>query len=392
MRACARAAVESDAFEVMRARAREFGASTVVETLANADASVEALAAARALAHDALHCGRWDEVDERWRAVYALATIRWVAASGVGKREATRALDLACVLGGETFGDEARRAIDVARASGDEVEDTREGFWDRAVERSSASIAMDEGRRTERRAYAETSMETFYRDFMAKRDEDGSEWSDRGSPVVLVGLASHWPAISKWRDRAYLDAIIGDRTVPIELGKTYVDEQWSQKLMTVREFMDQYLSDHASDHIGYLAQHELFEQCPELRRDIETPLYCSLGSGAPCAVNAWFGPANTESPAHTDPKHNLLCQIVGIKRVRLFAPNQTPRMYPREAPSSNTSRVDVMAPDLEEFPLFAEAEFVDAVLTPGDALYIPPGWWHRVVAETPSFSVSFWWD
>ena len=81
-----------------------------------------------------------------------------------------------------------------------------------------------------------------------------------------------------------------------------------------------------------------------------------------------------------------------MKRVRLFAPNQSEKMYPREDPLSNTSRVDVMHPDLELFPLFADVEFVDATLTPGDALYIPPGWWHRVSAATPSFSVSFWWD
>jgi Cupin-like domain len=27
------------------------------------------------------------------------------------------------------------------------------------------------------------------------------------------------------------------------------------------------------------------------------------------AVNAWLGPANTSSPCHTDPTHNLLCQV-----------------------------------------------------------------------------------
>ena len=142
MRACARAAVESDAFEVMRARAREFGASTVVETLANADASVEALDAARALAHDALHCGRWDEVDERWRAVYALATIRWVAESGVGKRESMRALDLACVLGGETFGDAARRAIEIAGQCAASPTRTTGEPGSRQSEASSSRFAM----------------------------------------------------------------------------------------------------------------------------------------------------------------------------------------------------------------------------------------------------------
>ena len=67
-------------------------------------------------------------------------------------------------------------------------------------------------------------------------------------------------------------------------------------------------------------------------------------------------------------------------------------MYPRDAPMSNTSRVDVMHPNLDEFPLFVDVEFIDATLYPGDALYIPPGWWHRVKAATVSFSVSYWWD
>ena len=42
--------------------------------------------------------------------------------------------------------------------------------------------------------------------------------------------------------------------------------------------------------------------------------------------------------------------------------------------------------------LSVDVEFIDATLYPGDALYIPPGWWHRVKAATVSFSVSYWWD
>ena len=74
---------------------------------------------------------------------------------------------------------------------------------------------------------------------------------------------------------------------------------------------------------AYLAQHQLFEQIPSLRKDIMTPDYCSLllsdeeddPNAASVATNAWFGPAGTVSPLHNDPFHNLLAQVVGSKRV-----------------------------------------------------------------------------
>ena len=56
----------------------------------------------------------------------------------------------------------------------------------------------------------------------------------------------------------------------------------------------------------------------------------------------------------------------------------------------NVSNVDVEHPDLARFPLFAKARHFDAILGPGDALFIPKGWWHYVRALTPSFSVNFW--
>ena len=38
----------------------------------------------------------------------------------------------------------------------------------------------------------------------------------------------------------------------------------------------------------------------------------------------------------------------------------------------------------------AAGAHLDAVLGPGDALYIPAGWWHYVRSITPSFTVNFW--
>ena len=140
------------------------------------------------------------------------------------------------------------------------------------------------------------------------------------------------------------------------------------------------------------------------------------------ARNLWLGPARTLSPLHTDPRRNLLCQVFGRKYVRLYRPDEENSRAlllagreeaegegekkkrgggvnvgsgPPPASSSsvtdaltaaNTSRADLFAPSER----VAALRFFDVVLTPGDALYIPKGWWHFVLSLEPSASVSFW--
>jgi lysine-specific demethylase 8 len=114
----------------------------------------------------------------------------------------------------------------------------------------------------------------------------------------------------------------------------------------------------------------------------------------------------------------LFCQVVGWKYIRLYPPDERERLYPRGSDEngvdgSNTSSVDVqiLRPMIwrgeegdrgeewrcdrkqheEEFPLAEDAEYVEAMLGPGDSIYVPLGWWHYVESLTTSFSVSFWW-
>ncbi|NXG45897.1 KDM8 protein, partial [Psilopogon haemacephalus] len=213
-----------------------------------------------------------------------------------------------------------------------------------------------------------------------------------GKPVVLEGIIDHWPCMKKW-SVDYFCQVAGCRTVPVELGSRYTDEEWSQKLMTVGDFISQYIVNENS--VGYLAQHQLFDQIPELKEDIRIPDYCCLGEGEEdeITINAWFGPAGTVSPLHQDPQQNFLAQVFGRKYICLCPPQESENLYPHESQIlHNTSQVDVEDPDLVKFPNFRKAALQSCVLMPGQVLFIPVQYWHYVRSLDISFSVSFWWS
>jgi len=277
-------------------------------------------------------------------------------------------------------------------------------------------------------------------------------------PLKIRHALEHWPALHErpWRCPGYLleRTMGGRRLVPVEVGRSYTDEGWGQRIVRFGEFVEEFLmpgveiegegemgeggvgevdkesdGEMANGHependgeelgqlakggIGYLAQHDLFSQIPSLRNDISIPDYC-YSNPPPVSkdiikeppshlseplLNAWFGPAGTVSPLHTDPYYNILCQVVGKKYVRLYNPDQNDKLYPRGKEGgvdmSNTSEVDAEGDETEldeSFPLFRGARYVETILQEGECLYIPVGWWHYVRSLTVSFSVSFWWN
>nr|SVE88708.1 EOG090X0844 [Daphnia sinensis] len=337
---------------------------------------------------ETLHTGQWKDVDPEWRKLYsyvslfkALLCLELDKDEDSGLVNAIAACDMGLIMGEPILDGLLSNIADSLNEKLWKLSETKRAIQENQKEEEDSNECYPQ---MNKENFVETvhvpSIEKFLLDIMDKK------------PVVITGAMDFWPAMSESRWSVdYVRKVAGYRTVPVEIGSKYTDDAWSQSLTTVNEFIDNYiLTSNAT--AGYLAQYQLFQQIPQLKKDILVPDYCYLGTCDDIQVNAWFGPRGTISPLHYDPDHNFLSQVVGSKYIRLYSEEVTASLYPHEQHLLfNTSQVDVEHPDLEKFPLFSSTPYLETILESGSMLYIPPRMWHYVRSLSTSFSLSFWW-
>uniref|UniRef100_A0A8C1Q5Q6 Hypoxia inducible factor 1 subunit alpha inhibitor n=1 Tax=Cyprinus carpio TaxID=7962 RepID=A0A8C1Q5Q6_CYPCA len=108
-----------------------------------------------------------------------------------------------------------------------------------------------------------------------------------------------------------------------------------------------------------------------------------------------IGMEGNVTPAHYDEQQNFFAQIKGHKRCILFPPDQFDCLYPYPVhhPCDRQSQVDFENPDYDKFPNFTNAVGYEAVVGPGDVLYIPMYWWHHIESLLNggvTITVNFW--
>ena len=153
----------------------------------------------------------------------------------------------------------------------------------------------------------------------------------------------------------------------------------------------------------YVAQTPIENLTPALQRNVPVPeLVRSAGRGDVYGSSVWLGLEPTYTPLHRDPNPNLFVQLCGAKTVRLLPPAAGDALYRtvRTAAAAvggdgggggggNLRHDDMMlepersllmdavwgtGPGLEN----GEGGMLEVCVEPGDALFIPLGWWHSV--------------
>ncbi|HYJ40566.1 MAG TPA: cupin-like domain-containing protein [Steroidobacteraceae bacterium] len=229
-------------------------------------------------------------------------------------------------------------------------------------------------------------------------------------PLVLRGLATHWPMVragleSQAAASAYLRRFNKDATVVVMSGEPeiggrffYNDDLSGFNYKMYRTRLDGVLGDltrlSADTNAAsmYVSSTAIDTALPGFRAENDF----NFGVRKPVA-SIWIG-NRTRIAAHHDLPDNLACVVAGHRRFTLFPPEQIANLYvgPLEFNPAGQpiSLVDFAQPDYDRFPRFAEAQKAARVaeLGPGDAIFIPSMWWHHIESlDAFNVLVNYWW-
>lgn len=232
-----------------------------------------------------------------------------------------------------------------------------------------------------------------------------------GQPVIMRGLVKHWPVVQAGlRSRsdlfAYLNQYASDEPVRLFVGPPHIQGRF---------FYNQDMSGFNFDRressfkvvLAHLEKTQDASQPPAIYMGATTIPQTLPGFDTANTIelvdttvkpNIWVGNA-VNIPAHFDTSENIACSVSGRRRFTLFPPNQINNLYvgpidhtPAGQPISTAS---LQEPDFERHPRYQEAlkHALIADLEPGDALYIPPLWWHNVESfDSLNILVNYWWE
>lgn len=224
------------------------------------------------------------------------------------------------------------------------------------------------------------------------RDEFMERYVRTGRPVVLTDVADDWPARTRWTPQ-YLKERYGDVEVEVQAERD-TDKRYEANKLKLRQrvrlgdFVDRVLQGGATNDYYLTANNEALkdQRMSALLDDIGTlPEFCDRSRLA-AQSSLWFGPAGTITPLHHDTILLLHTQIVGRKRWRFISPLDTPRVYNHVGVFSE---VDLEQPDLVRHPAIAGIQVVEAIVEPGETMFLPLSWWHQVASLDTCISFSF---
>ncbi|KAK5165114.1 tRNA methyltransferase ppm2 [Saxophila tyrrhenica] len=220
------------------------------------------------------------------------------------------------------------------------------------------------------------------------------KYLDAGQPVIISGL-SFGSCTQYWSNEYLKEAIGADRKVSVHVSQNermdFANKNFTYETRDFGSFLDAANSGEKL-YLRSLSQSSpadtpanLTDDFPEIAHDFSLPEELAY-----VVANAHSTPLRISGPVtmwlHYDVMANVLCQVRGTKKLILFPPSDVAHLG-FEAGASSSS-LDVFSPTASaETPALRKTHPREALLEPGDILFIPSTWPHTA-APTSGMSVS----
>ena len=204
-------------------------------------------------------------------------------------------------------------------------------------------------------------------------------------PAKLTGIVDHWPALTRW-SLDHFARVAGDAVVEAQVERERdpdyeLAKDDHRRLLRFAELIDWLRKDEPSNDV-YLTAYNSGTNAAVLGVlwDDLAPVDLLDDRGARDGF-FWLGPKGTLTPWHHDLTNNLLVQVMGRKHVRMAPPWALDRM--------RNSRHCFSEWGNEALAAGTNPPVLETVLGPGEAIFLPVGWWHQIEALDLSASMSF---
>lgn len=206
-------------------------------------------------------------------------------------------------------------------------------------------------------------------------------------PVVLERAIEDWPAFDKW-NLDYMKKIAGDKIVPLYDNRPVQHKDGFNEphaKMKMADYVD-LLKNEPTKYRIFLWN--ILKEVPVLQKDYTFPDFgLKLLKGLPML---FFGGKDSYTFMHYDiDLANIFhFHFDGEKEVVLFPQSETKNLYKVPHSLITHESIDFSNPDYEKWPILERASGYKTILSHGEVLYMPEGYWHYMKYNSPGFSMS----
>ncbi|KAK9477230.1 hypothetical protein V1514DRAFT_334575 [Lipomyces japonicus] len=232
-----------------------------------------------------------------------------------------------------------------------------------------------------------------------------SDWADiyASSVPVLVCNQDIGPCVTKWTAEYLKANVEPDRMVNVHVSKTgamnFQAKNFRYETVRFAQLIDHVYQSHPAnehDELYYLRSLSVnhaksepanlhrdfakiasdFVMPQSLRQFIDDKIFSSPLRISSAGVGMWL---------HYDVTANVLFQVRGSKKIRLYPPSDVSKLrFPPGASSSTIS--NIFDHDHDDI---VDVDPIEVIMRPGDYVFIPAMWIHATVPLEPSVSVNF---